>query len=430
MIPTDQDYESVLNTHLSPSGPITTVHLLRGRERPLDRIRQAVHTDGQSIFIFGARGVGKTSLALTAANAYHPEPSKPVYVTCDPRSTLGSLIQAAAEKLIGANHHAPTKTSEIKLKASFGFVEGEFSRNSNGAVDLREPTSINEAADLLVAAHEAWQRQNGSDEAAKPIIVIDEFERLESPADQKLCGDLVKQIGDRRIPVKVILCGIGTAVDSLLGGHESAHRYLAAVQLERLPVEALFEVLRGAADAVGANLRDEFVKRIAMISDGFPYYVHLLGAKVLRCWHDDEERTERVSTKEFNTAVDLAVEDCEARLRSLYDRATKKYTNVVYEVALWAAAAHQDLQRASRSIFDDFQRIMRSYRKGWVDGRSLEQQRKEFNQAMRYLKSERCGNVLTGTRQGWYGFSEPMLRGYCRLVASQRKVVLRPEYAL
>jgi len=40
-----------------------------------------------------------------------------------------------------------------------------------------------------------------------------------------------------------------------------------------------------------------------------------------------------------------------------------------------------------------------------------------FNNRLNPLKEKAHGEVLIGTRQGWYEFNEPMLRGLCRLRA-------------
>jgi Cdc6-like AAA superfamily ATPase len=62
---TEDEFQKVLYAHLSPSEPISSVQLLKGRTKTLQQIRQALLSPGRNIFIFGDRGVGKTSLAQT-----------------------------------------------------------------------------------------------------------------------------------------------------------------------------------------------------------------------------------------------------------------------------------------------------------------------------------------------------------------------------
>lgn len=64
---TDEDLKTVLSENLTPSDSIKTPERLFGREKTLQTIDRAFASPGRQIFIFGDRGVGKTSLALTAA---------------------------------------------------------------------------------------------------------------------------------------------------------------------------------------------------------------------------------------------------------------------------------------------------------------------------------------------------------------------------
>lgn len=59
-----------LNEVLFASQPIQSIEHLFGREHELDRIEKALFAQGRHIFIYGDRGVGKSSLAATAANQY------------------------------------------------------------------------------------------------------------------------------------------------------------------------------------------------------------------------------------------------------------------------------------------------------------------------------------------------------------------------
>lgn len=81
-----------LNETLSPTLPIRTIELLRGREKELEVIRRALIMPGRHIFIFGDRGVGKSSLAHTAANIYQSADATPITVSGSPDSTFNSII--------------------------------------------------------------------------------------------------------------------------------------------------------------------------------------------------------------------------------------------------------------------------------------------------------------------------------------------------
>jgi uncharacterized protein len=57
----------LISTHLSPERPIRSTEFLRGRTGDLDRVERELRHFHAVPFIYGYRGVGKTSLARTAA---------------------------------------------------------------------------------------------------------------------------------------------------------------------------------------------------------------------------------------------------------------------------------------------------------------------------------------------------------------------------
>src|SRR4029078_8870965 len=77
---------------LSPSRPIRTPEHLRGRERDLVTIKRALYATGRHIFIYGDRGVGKSSLAATAAYQYQSSDAEPIFIAGSLDETFNSLI--------------------------------------------------------------------------------------------------------------------------------------------------------------------------------------------------------------------------------------------------------------------------------------------------------------------------------------------------
>jgi|ERR1017187_2153403 replication-associated recombination protein RarA len=65
-----EDFANLLHANLSPTSPIQSQEHLFGRSKQLQLIEQALCAPGRSIFIYGDRGVGKTSLAQTVAYSH------------------------------------------------------------------------------------------------------------------------------------------------------------------------------------------------------------------------------------------------------------------------------------------------------------------------------------------------------------------------
>jgi uncharacterized protein len=62
-----EGFGAQLDAVLSPSRAIKSHEFLQGRDAQLTEVRQALSMQGRHVFIHGFRGVGKTSLAYTAA---------------------------------------------------------------------------------------------------------------------------------------------------------------------------------------------------------------------------------------------------------------------------------------------------------------------------------------------------------------------------
>ena len=84
------EFKAVLRENIRPAQPIDDPQLLKGRDAKLREIERAFNSRGMHIFIHGDRGVGKTSLALTAATLKHPASSEPPNGECPGRSRHGS----------------------------------------------------------------------------------------------------------------------------------------------------------------------------------------------------------------------------------------------------------------------------------------------------------------------------------------------------
>ena len=409
----ENEFGEKLKRWLSPSEAIQTPELLKGRDRQLQDIRQAWHSGGRQIFIYGFRGVGKTSLAHTAAFQQQSTDAHPIILTCAEGATFFDLIHDMFSKGF------PSDPREVKRVLNHGaslnvpHLSGELKQSiEKGRVPA--PKSINEAillTEFLALAH-----------SKSPVVIVDEFDLLKDKKEQGHWANFVKQIGDQKIGVKFIFCGIGESIEELLHAHESAYRYFHAVPLERLDFEPRLEIVTTAAKHLNISIDETTRMRIAKISDGFPHFIHLLCEKLFWIVFNDQAGQLAVSSDEFEAALTKAAEAIQPYLKRPYEKATRKYSNACEEI-LWAVADHHQLQRPTRQIFESYVRIMET------SGRKPLTQI-QFYQRMNSLKTPAYGEILIGTRTGWYEFREKMLRGYARLRASQEGVELDIEHPL
>jgi Cdc6-like AAA superfamily ATPase len=407
-------FETLLRTTLSPTTPIRSPEHLRGREKKLEDIRRALVQPGRSVFVYGDRGVGKTSLAQTAAFEHQSSSKPPVLIGCDASSTFGRVAQQITTRLLGLDATLIKSSNELKGALSSSGLNVEARRSTDkGPVPF--PQSVDEAINMLLQA----AKQHSS----QPVIVVDEFERVKEDGERALFADLIKQTGDQSMPFKLIFCGVASSLGELLDAHHSCYRYLVTVELERLLPAPRFEIINEASNAVGVSIEASSLGRISAISDGFPHYIHLIAEKLLWEIFSDPEPITVSNPTHYLQAIKAAVLDIEAKLKATYEKATQKYVESdQYEAVLWAVADHHELSRRSADIFEIYRHLADKYQITTLT-------RDKFTQRINALKRSAHGQILKGSRQGWYEFREPVMRGYVRLQAEAQNVELGADHA-
>jgi AAA ATPase domain len=140
---TRQLFEDSLRENLSPAAPIRSPEHLRGREKKLEDIRRAMVQPGRSVFVYGDRGVGKTSLAQTAAFEHQSASKPPVLTGCDASSTFARVTQQIATRLFGLDANLIKLSDQKKGSLTAGAASAELQRTSErGPVPL--PTSVDD----------------------------------------------------------------------------------------------------------------------------------------------------------------------------------------------------------------------------------------------------------------------------------------------
>lgn len=405
----EYDFGKLMATLLSPSSPLQSEEFLKGREKQLSHIKRALLQSGRHALIHGLRGVGKSSLAQTSAYAL-PESEDAILIGCDENSTFATIIREVFDQMSGRSPVFEKSITERGLSFSrFGLgAEGKNSLHEGRASD---PSSVNEAVRLVRFISENLTN--------RIVVVVDEFDLITNRGEQVIFTNFLKQISDQHVSATFIICGIGESVETLMDAHASADRYFHTEGLQQLPWEARFEIVESAAESLGIEIDRNTVIRIARISDGFPHYIHLISEKLF--WRVFEAKNGGVVTPElFGDSMQDAAEALDMKLKKPYEEATQKYRND-YENVLWAAADGHELRRRSTDIFTSYERIMSAQSRNPLD-------RTKFNQRINSLKRDTHSNILTGSRAGWYEFTETMLRGYVRLRAEQAGVELEIDH--
>lgn len=390
-----------------PSQPIRTQELLVGREKSLERTLDALSTPGRSPFIYGVRGVGKTSLAQTAAYLFNWAGADPIYVSCTPDSGFGTVVTRIARKLMKLPHYRKLKSTLTEVRV--GPAVAQLVHRVEKTDEYLTRLDVADAVDLLNALVPAGEE--------RMVAVVDELDVANQGLKRELAY-FIKQVGDQECRLRFIFAGIAKNTEELLEHHASASRYIATIELEPLKLGELHKVASSGFGKVGLKCPDRMAWRIAALSDGFAHFTHLLSLK-LAIRTLDEGATDCTGDL-FARSVEDAVEDSAAFLRTAYDHAVQKYQDK-YEPVLWAAADHWELFRSTEHMYESYLNICGKLK-------VAPQDRSGFSTMLFALKQKNHGEVLRSDRRSWYQFSQAMMRGYCRIVAESKGVEIGLDY--
>ncbi|ADU73012.1 AAA family ATPase [Pantoea sp. At-9b] len=404
-----------LYTVVRPAEPIDANEFLFGRSDQVDILETALYAPGRHVFIYGDRGVGKSSLAHTVAFNMQEE-SDPIFVSCVPESTLAGITADAFREAIERMDHS---RSEWSASASLGVsstwikIENKAQKHPQEKVEITDVSSAVYALGLITKIH-----------SKSPYIVIDEFDRMISLEEKEKFGTLLKQLGDKKSSVKIIFTGIGDSLRELLGGHASSSRQIQELNLEPLSWSGRYAIIDTAFKKFGLTVPDEIRFRIAGLSDGYPHYVHLVCEKMLiRAYQNN---TTEINFNLFLDGLKDAVSSVAEFLKKDYNMATAgRSPDIAY--VLWAVADSADMQRKKSDIFISYTDVIEQLvRKKFLSDISPDE--KKLGRVLSLLSKADYGEIVISAfgskRRGFYKFKESMVRGYVKMHAEMRAIKL------
>ncbi|MBU3096082.1 ATP-binding protein [Acinetobacter baumannii] len=413
--PDRRTFITELKEIVTPAHPVLYAKHLKGRDIQLKKIEQALYAVGRNIFIYGERGVGKSSLAATAANEWmknqaDADPNTYIDIACSRDTTIFGMIGNVARQ---ATYKSRLLKKTVKKSLNINLKWISYKRDSeNQELDFsKDLLDLNDCIELLKEIQSLY--------LFPLIVVVDEVDQIKDPVEIERLANLLKQLGDKRVDVKFIFTGIAKTLDEILGSHRSAIRQLETIELEKLSWDARWNIAVEALEHFGVSIDHEICIRIAMICDGYPYYVHLIVEKLL--WHlfYKESLITEITWDDYHQAVVDAVDGISSELSRPYLAAITQRSQD-YEEIVWATLiADDNIGVYLNEIYSHYKFIMNQRKDKIV----LDQTK--FSTRVRNLVKENYGPILCkGLKSGQYVYKEKMLRGYVRLKAEAQKIEL------
>lgn len=413
-----QEFVNLLNQFVHPSEEISIPDQLHGRETALTQIRNCFETNGSHPFIWGLRGVGKTSLIHTACNKFSDSVRLAASIGCERDSSAADLINDITRRVISGGKVA-VRENGLKAKLSaLGFDLANVDLTSPKVIELSDNPTINFASDLLstiLTPDHQKQRQW--------VIVVDEFDQLKNQETIAFFTALAKQLSVDKVPVKFAFCGVAANLNDLIGSHESVDRYIKAIKLEPLPHNGIIEITRYISSQFETELNRGQEYRVSQIAAGYPHFAHVIMAETLRLAFDNSEVGSIVTSDTYRRGIQNAASGAATRLQDAYESATRKGSDKYIEI-LWAVANGPHLTKQFKTIRDDYWKLMSRFDRS--DRETLEDEKK-VRTYLNSLCTQAHGPVLVRGKVGWYSFIDPMFRSYVRMIAFSEGVDLGDE---
>lgn len=319
------DRHSNVQDVFTPSSPIKDPENLKGRDKEIETILTTIISKGRHGLIFGDRGIGKSSLAISSLNgAIKAKIHKGIIikVQCGESSTFEKIIKKAL--LESDPDYASHKMEEtVKTTGSIGvakLLSGERHVETKKTIE-KEKIDPQQAADAI--------------KDLNAILLIDEFD-VTSEEVKKSTAELIKQLSDNESKIKIIIVGISKDGASLVAQHPSVTRCLDEIKLERVSSADIKNIIDDGESKLGIEFSHEIKDKIIKISNGFPYFTHLLGLKCAEVALSQDK--DKIDGSIFKEALDLAVKSSEGSLIRDYELAIKSSRNNNYNKILLAAA--------------------------------------------------------------------------------------------
>lgn len=414
---TSSKFYQKLHSVLTPSSPIDSIEFLFGRRKEQENIEEALYAKGRHCFIYGERGVGKSSLAYTVANQFQSSDKAYIKINCSEESTFISIL----DYLIFA------MSDDMKLSSRVDTVSGKLSVGpvSFGG-DIKETLTSSNHAPADIGAYSSMLAKCAGQYSKSTAIVIDEFDTISDIGEKEKFGKLVKHLSNIDCNAKLIFTGIANSLTDLLGGHASSVRQIHQEHLEPLPWDGRFEIIDRAFREFKLHLPDDIRFKIAGLSDGYPSYVHLICEKLLSVIYR-KGLDKGIVFDDFLLALDKAIDSIVEDIRQDYDKATIGRSEEFHHI-LWAMADSADQIRHFDHIFDSYSLVCKAI--------SVEPAIKAvFETNFKKLRNKSHGSIVErglSNRTKWWKFKESLVRGLIRMYAEKYGVKLDFErhYAL
>jgi Cdc6-like AAA superfamily ATPase len=366
----------------SPGAPVQERDLFAGRAPQISALEDAVNQRGRHAIVYGERGVGKTSLANVLPLVMH-RPNKElihVRVNADPTDNYVSLWKKVFKRMT------------YESSATGGSITRKIAEDFGAELT---PDDVQ----LVLSDFSSNQM---------PIIVLDEFDRLQDKTATQLVADTIKALSDYSVNATIVIVGVAEDVSSLIQGHESITRCLVQIKMPRMSTEEMKQLVLTRYRRCGLSTDADTVWKIVFLARGLPYYAHLLAMHAAR--YALTQKRVSVRHQDVDKALEGAISELDQSIKEKYVVAVRsqRADDTLYAPVLLACAfaTTDELGRFQQTaVAGPLNKI--------IPGKNY--QASTFALHMNAFTEDDRGRVLQrfGTPRNYrYRFADPMMQPY------------------
>lgn len=297
----------------SPGTPITRRQLFAGRTDQRTQVLGAIYHPGQHVIIFGDRGIGKTSLASVLNDYAGSTDSFLLFrINCGSDDTFDSAWRKMFTQITVGIAGSPEE-------------ERKTISENIGSVTI---TPFIVQQQLTPISHDLNRHI---------IMIFDEFDTILDSIAKRLFAETIKALSDFAVPVTIVLVGIADSVNRLIAEHQSIERNLIQVRMPRMTPLELEEILiTNALEPLGIGIHNFAKNWIVRLSQGLPYYAHLIGLNSALIATSQLKRN--IDEHHVALAISKAVEQTNHSIKNLYAMAISCTRRNIFKQVLLACA--------------------------------------------------------------------------------------------
>lgn len=318
-----------LSTYFTPTQPVSDRGSFAGRLDVLARLISAIESQRSHIVLHGERGIGKTSMMHVLTDIARESSYIVSYATCGANANFPDLFRALLQDVpLRFHRDVPPNADEAESGASFA------DRLPKGAFDSGELADL--CADIT---------------GTRVLIFLDEYDRVTDTGFRQQVAELIKNLSDRSARVQLVIAGVASNLQELIGYVPSIRRNVIGFPMPRLGEAEVREMIALGEEGTGVRFDPDLAHIIHLLALGSPYLARLL------CHHSALEALDQgrlsVSLSHLRRGLDQVILELEGRMTPRTVAEMQKFVGGRYDPLVAA------LGEASRSV------------DGWFDGQSV-----------------------------------------------------------